>query len=224
MNPRRSKSPSTVRPAPGSESRTAVPGNEPTITQRFQQHAVLERASLRAWDRVLVLESGDCWLAEEVWRRLQRGYVCGLELSDELVTRAVTTRGIAGQLEYRAWDSTRIPFEGGFFDLVLGNSVIEHCPTPRELMGEIRRVLKTSGALLLLEPNGTPDPGPGMSASSRHQLRTSDNECGRTCITELATDAGLEPRQREDLRIPISNRRLIGYTLFSLVPLPQDRS
>src|SRR5262245_44233123 len=49
---------------------------------------LLDRVRLRAWDRLLFIECGDGWLAEEASRRIGRGWVCGLSASNRLVDRA----------------------------------------------------------------------------------------------------------------------------------------
>ncbi len=49
----------------------------------------------------------------------------------------------------------RLPFAGGSFDLVAAFEVIEHLEHWQELLGEARRVLKTSGVLLVSTPNKT---------------------------------------------------------------------
>jgi len=46
-----------------------------------------------------------------------------------------------------------IPFEDGYFDFVTCLDVIEHVLEPRDLIKEIRRVLKKEGALVVSTPN-----------------------------------------------------------------------
>ncbi len=48
----------------------------------------------------------------------------------------------------------RIPFPDGEFDLVYLMQVIEHVPTPHRLFQELRRILRSSGAVHLAMPNG----------------------------------------------------------------------
>ena len=207
-------------PFPKAAYQFGRPMNAAAKHQRVHEQALLERAALRAWDRVLVLASGDGWLAEEAWRRLQRGYVCGLEGSRGLAANAATTRGIVGQLEYLAWDCASIPFENGFFDRILGNSVIERCPAPGELMCEMRRVLRTHGEILLLERNDIHVQAAAATAHGNGRLHK--HRRSKACITELATIARLEPRYQEDLYSSMSMTCRAASTLFSLVPLPEE--
>ena len=52
-------------------------------------------------------------------------------------------------------DVTRLPFADGSFDCVTCGWVIEHLPDPRPGLGEIRRVLRPGGSLLLLATEDT---------------------------------------------------------------------
>lgn len=49
-------------------------------------------------------------------------------------------------------DGMALPFRDGVFDTVLCNEVLEHVPEPSKLMGEVARVLKPEGVLLLTTP------------------------------------------------------------------------
>src|SRR4051812_20753171 len=50
-------------------------------------------------------------------------------------------------------DGDRIPFQDGFFDVVVNNQVMEHVPQIEPVLEEIRRVLKPGGVLLSLFPH-----------------------------------------------------------------------
>lgn len=49
-------------------------------------------------------------------------------------------------------DSTNIPYDKAFFDIVICNHVLEHVPDYRKAMSEIYRVLKTNGIAILQTP------------------------------------------------------------------------
>jgi SAM-dependent methyltransferase len=68
----------------------------------------------------------------------------GLDIDSEL-TR---TRGIADYL----YDGNAFPFADASFDSVLCNQVLEHVFNPDEFLGEMMRVLKPGGKLLLTVP------------------------------------------------------------------------
>jgi len=68
----------------------------------------------------------------------------GLDIDSESTRK----RGIADYL----YDGGRFPFEDAAFDSILCNQVLEHVFNPDEFLGEINRVLKPGGRLLLTVP------------------------------------------------------------------------
>ena len=68
----------------------------------------------------------------------------GLDIDNEVNRRAA----IADYF----YDGSRFPFGDSTFDAVLCNEVLEHVFNPQEFLGEIRRVLKPGGCLLLTVP------------------------------------------------------------------------
>ena len=68
----------------------------------------------------------------------------GLDIDSELTRK----RGIADYL----YDGNAFPFADASFDSVLCNQVLEHVFNPDEFLGEIVRVLKPGGKLLLTVP------------------------------------------------------------------------
>lgn len=68
----------------------------------------------------------------------------GLDIDSE----ASRQRGIADHL----YDGKAFPFADGSFDSILCNQVLEHVFNPEEFLGEIARVLKPGGKLLLTVP------------------------------------------------------------------------
>lgn len=59
-----------------------------------------------------------------------------------------------GQLDYIC-DATDIPVESCSFDAVLCTEVLEHVPMPEKVIGEIARILKKGGILILTAPLGS---------------------------------------------------------------------
>jgi ubiquinone/menaquinone biosynthesis C-methylase UbiE len=77
------------------------------------------------------------------------GRVCGIDLTEEMVSRArsiVRQSGYAN-IEVRQVDSEDIPYRDSTFDIVLSNGVINLSPRKLQLFREIRRVLKPGGSL-----------------------------------------------------------------------------
>lgn len=51
------------------------------------------------------------------------------------------------------FETDRLPFKTGIFDIAIMNSVIEHLYDPGHLLSEINRVLKKSGCLIIITQN-----------------------------------------------------------------------
>lgn len=68
----------------------------------------------------------------------------GLDIDSEVTRKS----GVADQL----YDGGKFPFEEAEFDSILCNQVLEHVFNPDEFLGEIVRVLKPGGRLLLTVP------------------------------------------------------------------------
>lgn len=68
----------------------------------------------------------------------------GLDIDSEVTRKS----GVADQL----YDGGKFPFEDAEFDSILCNQVLEHVFNPDEFLGEIMRVLKPGGRLLLTVP------------------------------------------------------------------------
>lgn len=123
-------------------------------TDHARELLVLGQASLHAWDRLLWLSCGDGWGPEEAWRRMRKGYVCGMERSPEQVSRAHQLRGIPDNLEFRSWDGQTLASDERSFNHVISCAAVGASPRPQELLHEINRVLAAGGSLSLIEPTG----------------------------------------------------------------------
>ncbi len=81
---------------------------------------------------------------------LQQGWkVTGLDDSESALDRA-RRRGLKTTL---ADFSQPLPYPSDSFDFIFAGEVIEHLLSPMELLGEIRRVLKPGGTVVLTTPN-----------------------------------------------------------------------
>lgn len=119
---------------------------------RETQTALLEAAHLKSGTRILFMECRDGWAAEEAWRRIRRGYICGVDASHTMITLAQQYRGVPGGLEFKTWDRSSLPFPDRSFDLVISSNSMDRFHAPREALRETARVLRPDGRLLLLEP------------------------------------------------------------------------
>ncbi|HEV3193363.1 MAG TPA: class I SAM-dependent methyltransferase, partial [Polyangiaceae bacterium] len=84
-------------------------------------------------------------------------------------------------------DVPPIPFADDAFDFVVSFETIEHIPNDVEFIGEIRRVLRPGGTLLISTPNGDIS-APGGVPLNRWHVR----EYTLTSLTTLLGEAGLQ--------------------------------
>ncbi len=136
---------------------------------------VLDRVIIQAWDRILFVECGDGWIAEEAWRRALRAYVCGLDLSVAQIALAKQLREVPGKLEFYSWDRRRLPTPDGAFDRVVATFVPLGVVDPEALLRDVQRVLRPAGDVYLLYP-----------AASEGELRHALGRAGFAELHELA--------------------------------------
>ena len=79
----------------------------------------------------------------------ERGRVCGIDLTENMVVRARENLSLAGiaNFEIKIVDSEAIPYDDRSFDVVLSNGVINLSPRKATSLAEIYRVLKPGGKL-----------------------------------------------------------------------------
>jgi arsenite methyltransferase len=79
----------------------------------------------------------------------KNGRVCGVDLTQEMVSRAVGNLASAGatNFEVKKIDSEEIPYPDNFFDVVTSNGVINLSPRKPACFRELYRVLKPGGRL-----------------------------------------------------------------------------
>jgi SAM-dependent methyltransferase len=97
--------------------------------------------------KVLDAGCGTGWFSK--WSIDRKGKVTSLDIGLnllQLVKKRVGSQGICG-------DALRLPFQDSTFDFVISSELIEHTSFPLSCVGELIRVLKPGGYLLLTCPN-----------------------------------------------------------------------
>lgn len=109
-------------------------------------------ARLRDGDRVLDVGTGSGLGASAAARHVApSGSVIGIDLSEGMVTVARTRgrpQGIA-KLEFQVMDAENLQFSNGTFDAVLSLCAVLHFPHITTALGEMYRVLKPGGRLVV---------------------------------------------------------------------------
>src|SRR2546421_363251 len=111
---------------------------------------VLDHVRIQAWDRILFVECGDGWIAEEAWRRALRAYVCGLDTSLDQVERARQLREVRGKLEFMPWDGHTLPVPDAEFNRVVAILAAAPPHHAADVLRDVRRVMRVGGEAYLL--------------------------------------------------------------------------
>ena len=88
--------------------------------------------------------------------RLSQLQLFGVDLLVQRLRQArETTRGINARASYAAADACRLPFRTGVFDSTYCVAVLQHIRDIGQALGELARVTKPNGRILVVEPDNT---------------------------------------------------------------------
>ncbi|MFQ5856170.1 MAG: methyltransferase domain-containing protein [Anaerolineae bacterium] len=134
---------------------------------------LLVLADIRPGDRVLDVGCGIGHDVRTASRHAGRdGFVVGLDRSHPLLMQA---RAPAEPASYVSADALSMPLAGRTFDVVLCNRVLQHVPDPGTCLREIVRVMRSSGHLVVAEPDwGTAVIGPGDALTGEAVISAAD--------------------------------------------------
>jgi SAM-dependent methyltransferase len=135
----------------------------------YRRHVLYPRLARRLRGRTLDI---GCGIGDML--AFRRGTV-GVDINPRTV-RYCRSRG----LDARVMDPDRLPFDGGMFDTVLLDNVIEHIAHPQPLLAEIRRVLVPRGHVLIGVPGRK-----GWDSDADHKVRYDE-----AALQSLLSDAG----------------------------------
>jgi len=102
-------------------------------------------------NRFLDIGCGDGSFMDAVKRDLGAGDVYGCDISSEAINAAEHRN--AGKCYEVDIDKGPLPFQDGFFDLVMCGEIIEHLYDPEHLLEELYRVSSDKGVIFLTTPN-----------------------------------------------------------------------
>ena len=116
------------------------------------QVLALARPGIEPTGFLLDVGCGPGNIALKVARRCPTLAVVGLDRSRNMVETASRTAvelGLDTRVFFQQASADRLPFSSGAFDFVLCNSVLHHLSDPARVLGEMLRVIKPDGAILL---------------------------------------------------------------------------
>lgn len=161
---------------------------QPSATARLNFIREVVRAIPVEHARVADLGCGSGVILTEIltMRPSWSGY--GLDISEASVSyarRLATHKQVDGRAEFRAGNIDRLPYDDESLDLIVASEIIEHMPDPEQVVGEIARVLRPGGKVVVTMPVGSHTPAHMHSLSSGEELR------------DLCERAGLRVRRLE---------------------------
>lgn len=119
-----------------------------SLTTRFKDRHFLRLLDPRPGERVLDVGCGVGYLCEVLARGGDGRHIVGVDPSLESIRAC---RELAPGA-FMAGDALALPFRASSFDCVALSDVIEHLADPDQALGEIRRVIKPGGRLVLSTP------------------------------------------------------------------------
>lgn len=111
------------------------------------------------------LGCGPGYLAIEMARWAPDLHVTGVDLSDAMLTQAITNARVAGvahQTDFRTADAAALPFPDGSLDLMVSTLSLHHWDDPKPILNEIARVLRPGGGFLIFDLRRDLGPAPWL--------------------------------------------------------------
>lgn len=110
----------------------------------------LEGFEAHRWGRVLDLAAGTGELIERMVESDPDLQIVGLDVSRGMLLQSIR-KSLARSWKPVQGDGARLPFADGSFDAVLCANAFHIFPRPEAVLGEIRRVLRDGGTLILTD-------------------------------------------------------------------------
>jgi CRP-like cAMP-binding protein/SAM-dependent methyltransferase/ribosomal protein S18 acetylase RimI-like enzyme len=190
------------------------------------EFAVLDSIGLRDGAKVLDLGSGPGVTSFLVAKRLPQATVVGVEPEDLLRKKAealIADQGFAERCHFLKGTGDRIPLDDGTVDFSYARLLFQHLPNPLEVLGEMRRVTRQGGIVVVLDVDDRTNivyPAPAGLEDLENRIASAqaaaggDRHVGRKLLGYM-TEAGLQDIGIET--IPISASTLGREAFFSIV-------
>jgi ubiquinone/menaquinone biosynthesis C-methylase UbiE len=123
------------------------------IDDTFVEHA-LRLVNKRPRGRALDIGTGPGQIVLKLAYRLSLWKFVGVDRSTGMIQQAQASlasaiNDLAGRVGFQVADGNRLDFPDASFDLVICNSVLHHLAEPQNLLAEMARLVKPTGAILL---------------------------------------------------------------------------
>jgi ubiquinone/menaquinone biosynthesis C-methylase UbiE len=126
---------------------------EDRISPWFNCHQALAMSKLNIEEGTGFLDvgCGTGWAVREAVKRLRSGKACGIDISPKMVDKAIALSRHIDNVEFRPGNSEAIPYPDDTFSSILCTSSFHHYQNPVRALCEMKRVMKNSGTLVILD-------------------------------------------------------------------------
>ncbi len=110
--------------------------------------------------KIIELACGLSYLCQMIKKKYPTSDVWGLDFSVTAISKMAKEESSLGEwVNYIVGDALHTPFKDGYFDCVISGEFIEHIENPQDLIGEMYRICKDGGTMVLSTPHlETSDP------------------------------------------------------------------
>jgi ubiquinone/menaquinone biosynthesis C-methylase UbiE len=154
-------------PAPGAKIYSTIVARSPVMKDFYHEVAEEVLAKISS-GRILDVGTGPGYLPFEIARNSPALEIRAIDISPAMVRIArenSQTKGLSGRVEFQSGSAESMPFETGYFDLVVSTASFHHWAKPKDCLKEIYRVLKNGGEAWIYDLN------PDIAEDQRRQLR-----------------------------------------------------
>ena len=139
-----------------------MPGEGGPLLYYEHAHRYLIAAKFVAGKRVLDVASGEGYGSD--WLAASAELVIGIDNTPVAVAHARRRYGGAQNLDFLVGDANHLPLPSDSFDVIVAFETIEHLAKPEGFLGELKRVVRKDGIVLI----STPDKATHSEESQRH--------------------------------------------------------
>lgn len=132
-------------------------GIKTNIFQRFWHTRKLSEVlkimnGLNNFGKILDVGCASGWFISQVNKKYPRSICFGIDIYKDAVHYA---QNEYSKINFKVADAHRIPYERNSFNVVICTEVLEHVDNPKDVLLEIKRVLKKDGATIIELDSGS---------------------------------------------------------------------
>ena len=154
-------------PNPGAKVYSIIVARSP-VMKDFYREVAEEVCSKVSSGKILDIGTGPGYVPLEIARRSQNSEIKAIDISPAMVriaSKNAKDAELSGHVQFQYGSAESIPFEDGYFDLIISTLSFHHWAKPRECLNEIHRVLRNGSEAWIYDLRRDP------TKEARAQLR-----------------------------------------------------